>query len=101
MSLKLTMPLQDDWAVTNAIEAGERGSRAPADRLDARSGRPAGEDPRPARMARADEVPGARAWRSACSCRGAVPDRPRPQALRGRAPGAARASGGRVVYGKG
>ncbi len=80
---------------------GRRGTRAQTARPDARGGRPAGEDPRPARMARADEVPGARAWRSACSCRGAVPDRPRPQALRGRAPGAARASGGRVVYGKG
>ena len=77
--------LQDDWAMTNAIEAGDASGRAAAARADARRRCAAGEDPRSARLAGADEVsvlaPGA--LRGAD--RRAVPDGPRPQALGRRA----------------
>ena len=48
--------LQDDWAMTNAIEAGRRRECAAPARADARRGRAAGENPGTARLAGADEV---------------------------------------------
>ena len=53
--------LQDDWAMTNAIEAGHGGDalRQLALMLDA--GAPPEKDPRSARLAGADEISGARA----------------------------------------
>ena len=93
--------LQDDWAMTNAIEAGDGGDGAAAAGADARRRRAAGEDPRSARLAGADEVSRASRRRGLRPARrGAVPHRPRPEAIGRRSARAARAAGRRVVCGE-
>ena len=89
--------LQDDWAMTNAIEAGDGKTalRQLALMLDA--GLAAGEGPRTARLVGPSEVSADRAWATAAVGRGRVPHGRRPQADRRRSASAARTAGGGVV----
>ena len=91
--------LQDDWAMTNAIEAGDA-SGAPSAGADARRGRARRKSARTAGLAGADEISGDRAGGAARRSRGAVPDGPRPQAFGRRSAGAARTAGRRIVRGE-
>ena len=89
--------LQDDWAMTNAIEAGAGGRRAEAARPDARVGSAAGKDSGTTGLAGQDEVSRDGAGGAAGRRPGVVPDRPRPQAVGGRSARPARKARRRVV----
>ena len=80
--------LQDDWAMTNAIEGGHAGDALRQPRADARCGCAAGKGSRAAGLARSDQVSSAGVGgRAARGGRGAVQNRSEFEALSGRRQG--------------